>query len=177
MMQADRTSRFARKLRRWWINLRPVVAFERWRYDFRARRSLIRERDRLFNEMWDAVNAEQDELKHVQIFEEYNAKIARPNHRLDDLRVRQLEEYATNRGLEFDWFAVNAPSAAPGSEEWLVRARARDHLARVVSEEKWRRGQRWANIIIPILSLLVALAALLTTQTCGRAIQISIPNP
>lgn len=128
--------------------------------------------------MWEAVDAEPDAERHHQIFEDYNARISRPNERLDDLRVRRLEEYAIQNGLEFDWFVVNAPRAAPGSIEWLDRVRARDHLARVVREERWRRMQRVTSVIAPILSLLVALVALLSTQTCGgQTIQITIPNP
>lgn len=161
-----------RRFRRWLMNGRlPLflvpLSLRRRHFDLRARRALTRERDRLFKEMWDAVDAEPDAERHLQIFEDYNARISRPNERLDDLRVRRLEEYAIKHGLEFDWFAVNAPPATPGSVDWLDRFRARDHLARIANEERWRRKQRVATVITPILSLLVALVALLTTRACG----------
>ena len=171
-------NRMWRRFRRSLINSRPMVALDRWRFRNREGRRLKRERDRLFHEMWEAVDAEPDAEKHFKIFEDYNAQILRPNERLDDLRVRRLEEYAIEHGLEFDWFAVNAPREEPGSVAWLTRARARDHLARVVREERWRRAQRVTTVIMPILSLLVALAALLVTRACsGSAIQITIPTP
>ena len=125
--------------------------------------------------MWNAIDGEPDSEKHLAIFKDYEARLAQPDNRLDDLRVRELSDYAVKHGLKFDWFAVNAPREPPGSIEWRSRSLARDHLARVVREERWRKAQRITNMIIPVLSLLIALTALLTTQTCNRVIQISIP--
>jgi hypothetical protein len=96
-----------------------------------------------------------------EIFERWKSEYVR----LDRARLQSQTQLLRRQS---DWWGLDfpSPSEQPDSWEWpkpglpYLNDKAITKARRRIGEERWRQGQRWSSVLIPLLSLIVAIMAL-----------------
>jgi hypothetical protein len=154
-----------RRVTKWWMTgkvpqfLVPL-RLRRWWFRRRALRAAQAHHDKLRDEMLkeiDQAGNDEDYVSHILHHYELNV-MAGAERRLFATQMQPVIDAADRFGVEFD---PTSMWIYEGDNDQKPNRVAASKLRRDVYEERWRRRQRWVSVIVPVLSLLVALVALL----------------
>lgn len=124
-------------------------------------------------------------IKEIRKIREHHEQRLREIETDDELRALAEESATKSAPLECEWqtlisdkvranaakFGIHVPTSNESPESWkktgrytpntYLTSQARARLTREISEARFVYWERWAKLLVPILSLLVAIAALL----------------
>jgi hypothetical protein len=168
----------ARKgIARWWLTGR--IPFVIWPYWIR-RRQIVRKQRREAQKHLDEIRDEfikqmdaagDDEGLITYAFHDRDEAASPYDRRLASIDVSEVIYKAQTLGID----AVESSMWTVDDDgEINLNHQAFNALKREVYEERWKRRQRTASIVVPILSLLVAMTALANSYCGGKRVEIHV---
>jgi len=129
--------------------------------DWKKRRRLQREIDEIYESHKREFNAAKTEDDHhiiYQIFEQETAELTRELERMTTLRVRRKAARFGLRLPPFDdnesWYEIPY-TGSMALTDWAIAK-----INREVSDLRFAYWKRWIELLVPILSLIIAIIAL-----------------
>lgn len=130
--------------------------FDTWK----RRRKLERELAQLWDHFKPQFNAAKTEDDHREVYELFSIDSADTVRELELIKTRKIREQAIKFGVDFPPFEESSGDnweKIPYSNGNKLTAKAETKLTRQIKVAKFAAWKQWAELLVPILSLLVSL--------------------
>lgn len=128
--------------------------------DWKKRRKLERELAQLWGLFKPQFNAAKTEDDHRQVYEEYSIDSADTVREIERIKTRRIREQAIKFGIDFPPFEESS------EDNWeeigysmgrKLTEKAETKLMHQISVARFAYWKQWAELLVPVLSLLVSL--------------------
>ena len=135
------------------------------RYDFELRKPQ-RERQRNEDEFNEAISAEKDPRNKEDLISEGFHFRDEIQDKIEKLQTQYLRQKAEAYCLQVPEFDPKSPAwvESKASFGWRLTRAAQMELRTAINAEKTARRQFWTQIVVPVLSVVVAIVALLAKR-------------